>query len=114
VTQPNRPPGVPDPGTRPPKVPTNLPGIGGAVVGGVGVVADAQTAAGQQLDDLLGIGSSVAAARAWISDRHNLVRVAWFGGGVICFAIGAAMLARPAASAAATVIPAGKVARALK
>jgi hypothetical protein len=46
---------------------------------------------------LSGLEDSATAVRAWISNRHNWVRVMWFGGGVICFAIGAAMLAgRPA------------------
>lgn len=110
---------VPDPGTRPPQVPIpNLPGPGGAAVNAAGAAANAATAAATNVLPDLGIGENITAVRAWISDRHNWVRVMWFGGGVVLFAVGAAMIARPAtqsaAQAAMTVIPAGKAATAAK
>jgi hypothetical protein len=102
-------PGVPDPGTRPPKIDVGT-GPGNAIVAG------AQTAL--SVTPLGDLSDGLNAIRAWISNRHNWVRVMWFGGGVVMFAIGAAMLARPAAApvarAVSTVVPAGKAATAVK
>lgn len=108
-------PGVPDPGTRPttdggkPLLP--VAGLGAAFTRGTNPTAlDAAINAGGD-----SIAAPLNAVRAWISDRHNWVRVAWFGGGIVMFAIGAAMLAgRPAGQAIATVVPAGKAAKAVK
>lgn len=112
-------PGVPDPGTRPvpnPGSKVQLPtaGLGKAFEKGANptrVDRALNNAAGgvMQLDDV------AAAAHAWISDRHNWVRVMWFAGGVICVAVGVAMLAqRPATEVASKVVPAGKAVSAVK
>lgn len=101
-------PGVPDPGTRPPGVPLPpISGIGAAVAAGInptgidGVLNQA-TAGVRNVDQVL------TAAQAWVSDRHNWTRVIWFGAGVICFAVGAAMLARGPAAKVMSVAPTGQ------
>jgi hypothetical protein len=109
ATQPS--PGVPDPGTRPPKIETGT-GPGNALLAGVNALGGPGAVA--NLNPFSGLDATVSAARAWVSDRHNWTRIMWFGGGVVCFAVGVAMLAgRPAGQAITTVVPAGKAVKAL-
>lgn len=109
-------PGVPDPGTRP-KVDVGT-GAGNAILNGLNAIGGPEKV-NQTVKTvtapLSGLEDATTAVRAWVSDRHNWVRVMWFGGGVICFAIGAAMLAgRPVSAAVTTVLPAGKAMKAVK
>lgn len=43
---------------------------------------------------------AVMAVRRWMSDRHNWVRIGYFGAGLAMIYIGAAWLAKPAVTAA--------------
>lgn len=91
---------------------------GAAATGAAGVIAGiAGTVGGKVVQSLPGasqVGDAVAtlqAARAWISDRHNWTRVAWFAGGSVMFTVGALMLGeRPIANATTAVVkPVGRV-----
>lgn len=85
-----------------------------AVVGGLrevkGLIPGADAASA--------VTDGVTAVRRWVSDRHNWTRVAWFGAGVTLMMIGAGMIGRPVAQkavrAAATAVPTGKIATAVK
>lgn len=73
--------------------------LSGALGGILGAGA-ADKAVGS-VDQLGDVTDSVRAVRAWVSVRHNWVRVAWVVGGALMFAVGAVMLGeRPVASAA--------------
>lgn len=101
------------PGERTPTPGTG--GIGGVVTGAAalgGPGGAAAVAAGQKVaqkvqapvDSLDALKDGAAAVRRWVSDRHNWVRVTWFSGGLVCFVVGAVMVAgKPAASAAKVV-----------
>lgn len=56
---------------------------------------------------------AIASARRWTSDRHNWIRVIWFGSGVVLILGGLVLLAKPAVSgvigSAVDVLPVGKV-----
>lgn len=108
-------PGVPDPGVRPtpnPQVPGQSPQTQPRTGGLAGAVTDA-------LNPFTGLDDSLTAVRAWISDRHNWVRVSWVVGGVAMFVAGVLMIGGRTAGKAAgtvvqTVLPAGKAAKAVK
>lgn len=94
-----------------------IPGPGG-VAGVVGEIAGAAVgAAGGAVSkipgvDLLGdVADTARAVRAWVSNRHNWVRVSWFVGGTVMFTVGAVMLGeRPIANATNAVVkPVGSV-----
>lgn len=79
---------------------------GADVAGNVarGAASTATSAAGAIGQGVGDITDSVRAVRAWISNRHNWVRVAWFLSGAAMFTVGVVLLGeRPAAKAAATV-----------
>lgn len=63
------------------------------------------------------VGESLAAARRWISDRHNWIRIGWAGIGVAAIVVGGTIMARKSIAAGAKVVtkavPAGKVAKVL-
>lgn len=107
-------PGVPDPGVRPttdPNVPAPSPQTQPRTGGVVGAIGD--------LNPFSGLDDSLTAVRAWISDRHNWVRVSWVTGGVAMFVAGVLMMGGRSAGKAAgtvvqTVVPAGKAAKAVK
>lgn len=111
--------GVPDTGTRPTAAPS-APASPQTQPGGTSLgdrVGDALSGATDALNPFSGAVDAVEAVRAWVTRRHNWVRVAWVIGGVNMFAIGVLMLAgRPAAKAAGTavqlVIPGGKAVKA--
>ena len=44
--------------------------------------------------ELAGLADTVTAARRWVSDRHNWVRVSWVGLGVFLVAAGVIWMAR--------------------
>jgi len=44
------------------------------------------------------IANGAGAVRRWVSDRHNWVRVGWFGAGVALMFVGATMIAGPKVS----------------
>lgn len=68
------------------------------------------------VDQLGDVADGARAVRAWISDRHNWTRVAWFGAGVVMFTVGAVMVGeRPLANATASVArPVGNVVKSVK
>jgi len=57
------------------------------------------------------ITDEARAVRAWITNRHNWTRVAWFLGGSVMFTVGAVMVGeRPVANATnAVVAPVGRI-----
>lgn len=69
------------------------PALAGAAA--AGAVAGARDTIERVVPDPTGLVDGITAVRAWVSDRHNWVRVAWFSGGVVLFVVGASMLARP-------------------
>jgi hypothetical protein len=120
---------VPDPGTRPTPAPAPSPGKSPAPAptkGGPGLfdkIADLLPGL-PNLDlpsipgaDALGDATdAIRAVRAWTSDRHNWVRVAWFLSGGVLFVVGAVMVGeRPLSSAVSTVTaPVGRVVKSVK
>jgi hypothetical protein len=61
------------------------------------------------VDQLGDITDTIRAVRAWISNRHNWVRTAWFLSGAALFTVGAVMIGeRPIAKTAGTVAKAAK------
>lgn len=91
---------------------TPTPGaLAGEAVAGTALASGAKKALGaipgaQELGD---ITDGVRAVRAWISNRHNWVRVAWFLSGAGMFVVGIVLIGeRPAAKAAATAAKAAK------
>lgn len=101
---------VPDTGSRPtPNVGAGKAQTQPRTGGLVGGVKDAVT---DVLNPFSGVEATVSAIRAWSTDRHNWVRVAWFVGGVGMIGVGIAMLGgRQAGAAVTTVIPMGKAAK---
>lgn len=69
----------------------------GAAVGGA--ITDAREAAG----NLPGL-AEISAARAWMANRHNWVRVGWFVGGLVLMIAGAVTFAERATGGAGTKI----------
>jgi hypothetical protein len=93
-------------------------GVGGAVAGVIAGGAEAAASAGGDIlgalpgaDTLGTLTDTARAVRAWVSDRHNWTRVAWFASGSVMFTVGALMLGeRPAAKATTAVVaPVGRV-----
>jgi hypothetical protein len=76
------------PGTVP--NPLNPAQVAGAIQGAVKTVAGVVPGA----NEAAGILDSVIAARRWMADRHNWIRVAWFVGGGMLLVGGALTLAR--------------------
>lgn len=60
-----------------------------------------------------GLSDGVNAVHGWISDRHNWTRTAWFATGAVLFILGAAVIARPAVQSAASIVPTGKILKAV-
>lgn len=58
-------------------------GVGGAIGAKAGAAAAGAAKTATSL-----VTAPFDAARAWVSDRHNIVRVAWVGSGLVLFAIG--------------------------
>jgi hypothetical protein len=60
----------------------------------------------------------IDATRRWMSDRHNWIRVMWFGAGMILMIGGAMIISRPAisktAGTVAAVAPVGKIGKVAK
>lgn len=119
-------PGVPDPGVRPvpspspqtaPKpAPTTgaKPGVIDGVINGVKDGVDALTPSLPSIPGIgvvSNIGDGITAVRAWISNRHNWTRVAWFAAGSAMFTVGAVMVGeRPLSQGVTSVAqPVGKV-----
>lgn len=80
----------------------------GAIAAGASATATvatgAQKVAGNLGGDLGDITDGVRAVRAWIGNRHNWVRVAWFLSGAAMFTVGLVLIGeRPAAQAAGAV-----------
>lgn len=68
------------------------------------VAGAASKASGVLGGDLGDITDGVRAIRAWVSNRHNWVRVAWFLSGAAMFTVGVVLLGeRPVAQGAASV-----------
>lgn len=119
MTSPNPNNRIPDPGVRPTPTPTPGPSPSPAPTGAAkepGLIEKAinaltPDAVKEGVDELGGAVDGLRAVRAWISDRHNWLRVAWFLGGSLMFSVGVVMLAeRPLAKAATQVTaPVGKV-----
>jgi hypothetical protein len=116
VTSPNPNQRIPDPGVRPTPTPTPSPSPASKTAGKdePGLIDKAIGALASNVpgvDELGNAEDGLRAVRAWVSDRHNWVRVAWFLGGSLMFSVGVVMLAeRPLAKAATTVTaPVGKV-----
>jgi hypothetical protein len=80
--------------------------IGNVLLGGKAVVGKATGVLGGDLGD---VTDTVRAVRAWVSNRHNWVRVAWFLSGAAMFTVGVVMVGtrplEPAVKAVAKVIP---------
>lgn len=115
MTQPSPSPGpparVPDPGVRPPGAAptpspspgpkpgtaTDYPNQGDPAPGQPGFIDKAIDAITP--DALTDVPDGIRAVRAWISDRHNWVRVAWFLSGAAMFTVGLVMVGqRPLAA----------------
>lgn len=114
--------GVPDPGVRPtpsPQVGSGSPQTQPKTGGLVGKAGDAASALVDSLNPFSNVEDSLTAVRAWVSNRHNWVRVAWVFGGGCMFAAGVIMIGgKPASKAASTVVqavvPAGKALKAAR
>lgn len=82
--------------------------IAGNVARGAQVVTGKAT--GVLGNDLGDITDTVRAVRAWISNRHNWVRVAWFLSGAAMFTVGVVMIGeRPIAKATASAEKVAKI-----
>lgn len=99
---------IPDPGG----VGAGIAGAIGSVAAGVaGAVGSAASSVIPGVDQLGDVADTARAVRAWVSNRHNWTRVAWFAGGSVMFTVGALMVGeRPIATATTAVVqPVGKV-----
>jgi hypothetical protein len=98
---------------------------GPVVIGGaVGIGAAQAKKAKEEIPGLVpgadaanAVIDGVTAARRWISDRHNLIRIAWFGSGVVLIIAGAVIISRPiqnAGKVTSTLLTGGKAANVIK
>lgn len=107
---------IPDPGVRPVPAPSPQPApkpapTTGAKPGILDKALDAITPEIPGLGVVSDVSDGITAVRAWISNRHNWIRVAWFFAGSAMFTVGALMVGeRPLANATNAVVqPVGKV-----
>lgn len=91
-----------DPGT----IAAESDAVANVIRGGQLVAGKATGVLGGDLGD---ITDTVRAVRAWVSNRHNWVRVAWFLSGAAMFTVGVVMLGErplaPVLKTAAKAIP---------
>lgn len=83
-----------------------VPGPGAVLTNVAQAVAPSAVMTANMTPAVLGdVADQARAVRAWISNRHNWVRVAWFLSGSVLFAVGAVMVgARPATNAAGGIV----------
>lgn len=81
-------------------------GVAGAEAGAA--AGKAAKAAGSAVGSGLSSASSILdplqSVRAWVSDRHNLVRVAWVGAGIVLWALGMHALVQRATGLSASAV----------